>query len=252
MRCLGIYVLVLLSLAAPIAAAEQSVDVRNGPVIDPTKNVLDALANAVGRLDDLRKASDAINDLRYVHMKELLAAEAARADNEAKLRAEYADRLSMAEAKRIDAIRAVDVSAVQATSSKAQDQAVALQTQVNQSAEVLRNQVARSAEDLRALVSTTAAAALQSQQQQFTALSTRITTLEQAGAEGLGKQKFQDPAIAALVEEVRKLGKSQSDNAATTSGRGDVVGWIVAAIAILINGGMLFFVMRRQTTRARH
>lgn len=207
----------------PPSRAGIGVDARGGAVIDPTENVKALNEAASKRQDDLRseseklfrskvEASEAINSLRYLHAQE-----------QAALRAEYDEKLRTAEKNRIDAIRAVDVNAVAVASTRATDQA-----------SVLATQVSKSAEDLRALVATTAATALQNQQQQFATLSARLTTLEQAGYQQAGKQTYQDPQILALVTEVRNLSSSRTDLAGVNSGRSDVIGWIV--------GGGMFFV----------
>ena len=70
------------------------VDYQGNPVVDPTKNVLDLVAAAIKRQDDLREAESR-------HVREI-----------AGLRAEYTAELRKAETARIDAIRAVDVGAV--------------------------------------------------------------------------------------------------------------------------------------------
>jgi hypothetical protein len=101
-------------------------DDRPGPapgIIDPTKNVLDLVRGEIRRVDDLRAA-----DL-------LLANERAR----------YDDRLRLAESARIDAIRAVDVGAVQQAATVSATAANTLVLQVATSAETLRNQVAATA-----------------------------------------------------------------------------------------------------------
>jgi hypothetical protein len=167
--------------------------------------------------------------------------------------------MAVAEAKRIDAIRAVDVNAVAVANQRTSEQATALQTQTTASAEVLRNQVARSAEDLRALVATTAATALNNQQQQFagissqiSVLSTRITTLEQAGSEGRGKATFQDPAISALTAQVAALASKQTQTTSAEQGRSDIIGWIVGGIGMLIAflGMIAAFMRLRQAPAA--
>jgi len=225
---------------------------RGGPTVDPTKNVEDLVRAENRRQDDLRAALEkwidtkitdmnTVSELRNTLNKELREAATSRLDSEARLRADYADKLAVAEAKRIDAIRAVDVNAVAVANQRTSEQATALQTQTTASAEVLRNQVARSAEDLRALVATTAATALNNQQQQFagissqiSTLSTRITTLEQAGSEGRGKATFQDPAISALTAQVAALATKQAAVASTEQGRSDIIGWIVGGVGMLI------------------
>lgn len=163
----------------------QGVDVFGG--LDPTENVKALTEAANKRQDDLRVGNNeliqaqlsGLQDIITQHVKcikELNAAEARRLDEQAALRSDYTERLSSAEAKRIDAIRAVDVNAVAVASQRASDQATVLATQVAQSAEALRG-----------LVASTAATNQQAQQTANAQLSQRITTLEQAQYKGEGK-----------------------------------------------------------------
>lgn len=264
-----ITIVVLLALTWSASAQQTEgrpgvgVDARGGQVIDPTENVKALNEAANKRQDDLRaaqekliqtqlQAAEKISELRYLHAQELATLQAKKLEDEAKLRADHATQLSVAEAKRIDAIRAVDVNAVAVANQRTSEQATALQTQTTQSAEVLRNQVARSAEDLRALVATTAATALQNQQQQFAGLSTRITTLEQAQSEGKGKQTIQDPAFTALLAEVRNLSQSRAATSGIGEGRSDVIGWIVGAVSVVVSllvAGFAFMNMRSKSAR---
>jgi hypothetical protein len=94
---------------------------------DPTKNVLDLVAAAILRQDDLRNAESR-------HVREM-----------ANIRANYETKLREAETQRIDAIRAVDVGAVNRAAEVATTQASTLAAQVATSAETLRNQVAAAA-----------------------------------------------------------------------------------------------------------
>jgi hypothetical protein len=94
---------------------------------DPTKNVLDLVEAAILRQDDLRMAGER-------HIREV-----------AELRADYEDKLRKAETARIDAIRAVDVGAVNRAAEVAATAATTLAAQVDVSAETLRNQVAAAA-----------------------------------------------------------------------------------------------------------
>jgi hypothetical protein len=103
------------------------VDAAGRPVIDPTANVLLLVAAAMKRQDDLREAAD-------MHVREM-----------ADLRAHYDGLLRQAETDRIDAIRAVDVGAVQRAAEVALTQASTLAAQVATSAETLRTQVAAAA-----------------------------------------------------------------------------------------------------------
>ena len=112
------------------AAPGIGVDSRGGAVIDPTQNVLDLVRAAIERQDDLR-----------VSEQKLYKSQIRRLDDMAKLRADYDEKLRIAEAARIDAIRAVDQGNVTRASEVAAAQATALATQLAASAEQLRAQV---------------------------------------------------------------------------------------------------------------
>lgn len=103
-------------------------DAEGNPVIDPTRNVLDLVSSAIQRQDDLRQAESR-------HVREI-----------ASLRAEYAGELRAAETQRINAIRQVDVEAVQRAAEVQATQQGILAQQVAQSAETLRTQVAAAAQ----------------------------------------------------------------------------------------------------------
>src|ERR1017187_3071000 len=102
-------------------------DVDTENPIDPTKNVLETIAAVVQRQDDLRSSD-------RDHIREI-----------AKIHEHYTSELRRAEAERIDAIRAVDVGAVNRAAEVAATQALTLATQVATSAETLRTQVAATA-----------------------------------------------------------------------------------------------------------
>jgi len=87
-------------------------DRHNEPVIDPTKNVLDLVSAAIARQDDLR-------EMEADHLRQLMD-----------LRASHDKDLHRAEAKRIDAIRAVDTGAVSRAAEVAAQQAETLRVQV--------------------------------------------------------------------------------------------------------------------------
>jgi hypothetical protein len=198
--------------------------------VDPTENVKALAAAGFGRQDDLRELTvrliDARTaliketaDLKYQHAVDLIKAQ----QEEIRLRAELGDKLSTKETDRINAIRLVDVQAVQVATERATAAATSLASQVVQSAEVLRTQQARQAEDFRASLATATAE-----------ISKRLTTVEQGQSEGRGKQQFQDPAISALVIEVQKLSQQRAATSGTDTGRIDMFGWILAAITALI------------------
>jgi VIT1/CCC1 family predicted Fe2+/Mn2+ transporter len=142
------------------------VDASGNPVLDPTKNVLDLVEAAVVRLNDLREA-----DLE--HRKEL---DLERREHRLEVRGLQKD-LRDAETARIDAIRAVDVGAVQRAAEVQADVATAL-----------ANQVALSAETLRNTVSETATAGATALAQALDPLQKAIDDLRRAQYEAQGKQ----------------------------------------------------------------
>jgi hypothetical protein len=88
-------------------------------VIDPTDNVRALTDAAVERLDDLRVAEARFNQAQIDNVKELMT-----------LRSAYDEQLRHKESQRIDAIRLVDVGAVQRAAEVAAAQAEALRNQV--------------------------------------------------------------------------------------------------------------------------
>jgi hypothetical protein len=110
------------------------VDAEGRPVIDPTRNVLDLVEAAVKRIDDIRV-------LEAKYQRELIQSESTHQTAMANLRGEFGEKLRNAESARIDAIRAVDVGAVQRAAEVSAAQAQTLANQVAVSAEALRAQV---------------------------------------------------------------------------------------------------------------
>jgi hypothetical protein len=158
------------SEAAPGASPGPGVDRYGTPVIDPTKNV-DALVDAaIKRQDDLREMQaryvGRIGEMREQHATYI-----------AELRSAYQKELREAETARIDAIRAVDVGAVNRAAEVSATQAATLATQVATSAEALRGQV----EAARQQTATALAAALEPIQKD-------IQDLRRAQYEAQGKQ----------------------------------------------------------------
>lgn len=115
------------------------VDAQGRAVSDPSENVKALNEATVQRLDDLRvaEARKHKSDLRHLEAM-------------ASLRAQHERELRDAEAKRIDAIRLVDVQAVQRAAEEQRVAASTLATQVAVSAETLRTQVASTASASRA------------------------------------------------------------------------------------------------------
>ena len=115
-------------------------------------------------------------------------------DEKIKLRAEYSVQLSIAEAKRIDAIRAADVQAVAVASERA-----------NASALVLASQVSSSAEALRILVAQTAAAVASQLASMSSAINDRISTLEKAQYQNQGEKGGSKDTWAYIVAGIAIL-----------------------------------------------
>jgi hypothetical protein len=118
--------------------AGQAVDAHGGPVVDPTKNVDALVESAVKRLDDLRGVTVA-SLRREMEM---------RADYEDKLR-QSDEKLRLAESARIDAIRAVDVGAVNRAAEVQATQAGALASQVLATADAFRVSLAAALEPIQ-------------------------------------------------------------------------------------------------------
>jgi len=179
------------------------VDAVGRPIPDPTENVRALTEAAVKRLDDLRTAEARYNEAEVRHINEM-----------SKLRAEHNGQLRDAESKRIDAIRAVDVGAVNRAAEVSATQATTLAAQVATSAETLRTQVAAAA----------AAAA--------TALATALEPLNTSIAD-LRKTQYEQAGSKAQVVE-------------TTAGKDSnirTVGFVVAVgVAIM---GLITFIDRQ-------
>jgi hypothetical protein len=134
----------------PVAAGAIRGGGSKTPPFDPTQNVLNLVQAAIERQDDLRKMEAGyiarIGEMREIHATYIT-----------ELRSIYQKELREAETARIDAIRAVDVGAVNRAAEVSATQAATLATQVATSAEALRGQV----EAARQQTATALAAALE-------------------------------------------------------------------------------------------
>jgi hypothetical protein len=145
-------------------------EARENGYSDPTTNVLLLVEAAVKRLDDLQR----------VEMR--------RIDEQLQSHTDYTKQLAEAEAKRIDAIRAVDVGAVAIASERTAAQAV-----------VLANQVVTSAETLRALVASTATTVANQLASLQTQLTDRIGLLEKSQYESKGRSGLSAPLLMLIA-----------------------------------------------------
>jgi hypothetical protein len=182
------------------------VDSFGGPVTDPTPNVLDLVRAETKRQDDLRDADRRLMDERYAHVNEmaLLRAAASRDSREQ-------------EAARIDAIRAVDVGAVQRAAEVQLAQASTLAAQVVTSAETLRAAAGVAAQAQADLVTKS----LLPLQQQVADILTAIADLRRVQYEQAGQR--------AQVVETRdvKTGNQTS--------LGTIAGIVVGGLALLMS-----------------
>ena len=102
-----------------------------------------------------------------------------------------------------------------------------------QQAAVLASQMATMVENTRALVDANAAASSQQLQSAITAMNERLQNLEKMGWEGAGKEKYSDPALVNLVEQVRLLTSGAATNSGKGQGANALWGYIVGGIGLL-------------------
>jgi hypothetical protein len=102
------------------------VDSHGGNVIDPTENVKALSEASDKRQDDLRELNNRRLDANITRVdaelnsiRRTLSAQSRSTKEIIKLQAKHAKEMQVAEAKRIDAIRAVDVNAVAVASQRA-------------------------------------------------------------------------------------------------------------------------------------
>lgn len=141
---------------------------NQGPVIDPTKNVMDFVALNVKRLDEMRESSER-------HFNELM-----------RMTAETNEKIRQAESDRLNAIRTVDVDAVNRAAEVAATAATALAAQVQASAEAMRAQVAATATAAAVALAASVAQSAISQAAEIEPLKKDIADLRRAQYEAQG------------------------------------------------------------------
>jgi hypothetical protein len=202
------------------------VDPSGGAAVDPTRNVLDLVHASIRRVDDLM-----VSNIRRID--DVAAERVKRLEAEQALRAEYHDKLMIAEAKRIDAIRETDVSA-----------AVLANERATQQADILARQVAQTAEVLRALVDSTAKQIAVQHDQFAAAMGQRVALLEKNQYEAQGKSVATSPMTDELVKEMRASREYRSTTTGHQEGMSAIWGYIIAAIAtisMIISAGHILF-----------
>lgn len=195
-------------------SAGMAVDSAGNIAYDPSANVLSLVEAAVQRLDDLRAAEtrrqDDLRTQTERHLTEI-----------ARLTTDFQEKLRDAEAKRIDAIRAVDVNAVSVASARAADQAT-----------VLASQVQVSADALRSLVATTQAATADQYSASMAEITKRLSELERSKYEGAGRSTVADPQLERLANMVEKLAQAQATGAGKSEGISATGKAIIAAVGL--------------------
>lgn len=194
---------------------------------DPSENVRAALHAEVSRLND-------IVDLGFRHLETKLEGEIRRVDEKIKLQQDANALLNIAESKRLDSIRNVDINAVAVASERA-----------TQQASVLSNQATSSAETLRTLVATTAATVATQLNQISTNLSDRITSLEKSSYEGIGKGRIADPQMEALLNEVKHLRDASTTHQGRSSGMSSSWVILVGAVGLISTILTMFLALKK-------
>lgn len=193
-----------------------AIDAVGNPVYDPSKNV-DALVEAAAkRLDDLRimEAENLRRDIN--HIREVVNLEREHNKEMREQDREHSKELRELETKRLDAVRLVDVQAVQTAAGAAEARAATLGKQVADAAEARR-----AADETQRL---TAQANLQATVEP---LANRLAVLEQAGWATVGGK-------AQVVESREQRGETRLN-----------YGAIYGGIALLISlVGLIVLIVR--------
>jgi hypothetical protein len=188
------------------------VDAAGSPVVDPTENVKALSEAAQQRQDDLREA----------HTK-LVEANLLRLEQIATLRAEHATALAKLESDRLNAIRQVDVLAVNTAADRA---AAAIQA--------LAATTATNAETLRTALTTTATTIATQTANTVQGITERLAALEKSSYEGLGKSRVADPMVDQLLREVKALRESGAGSTGKSAGATAMWGYVAAGFGFLL------------------
>ena len=156
--------------------------------------------------------------------KSYIDSEVRRIDEKITMHAEYEEKLTLAEQKRLDAIRSVDVAAVSTASERAILQAQVLAKNVTESAETLRQLVAQTASNVAEQLKTIS-----------TQLADRLLIVEKAQYELKGKTSVTDPQMDILLKKMDSVIESRAETSGTGTGRKEMYGWILGAIMFIIS-----------------
>lgn len=192
------------------------------PIYDPSANVLLLIESANRRQDDLRAAGEKLSEAEIKRFN----AELGCIKEVAKLRARHDKQLRKSEAKRLDSIRQVDISAVNTAAQEVRTSITALAKTTSDTAEVLRSTVASTADRLAKQNSET-----------MEGFNKRVAALELSAAQGMGKQAIADPA----QERITKMVEALTLGVEKRSGKGEGINatWVILLGAVSLIGGLL-------------
>lgn len=187
------------------------VDVYGNPSVDPSENVKALSEAANARQDDLRNSNNLLLDAKIEHLEKM-----------AQLRAEHSKEINALESNRLNAIRQVDVLAVNTAADRAQAAIQALAVTTTSNAENLRN----------ALNSTASTIATQTANT-VSQITERLAALEKSSYEGIGKGRVADPMLAEMVEELKGLRESRAGISGKSQGISASWGILLGAFSLL-------------------
>ena len=187
------------------------VDKAGGPVIDPTKNVLDLVEREIKRIDDMAKLRAQNSDAKVAALTEKI-----------KLFARHQRALDRAESERLNSIRQVDREEVTKTAAANQAAITTLATSTATLAETLRTQVA-----------VTASAAESRQSASSQELTKRLSALELSASASMGKSTIADPQMERLAILVERLATAQQVGTGKSEGISDATKFLLAGVGLV-------------------
>lgn len=214
-----------------------AIDSRGGPVVDPTKNVLDLVDASVKRIDDMSALQGQINLERFDAIRRESELRAMHEMAIAQMREGYQEKLARAESGRLDSIRQVDREEVAKTAVAA-----------NMAISTLAKQTTDLQQTLAKQVTDTATAQEARNSAQYSDINKRLSALELSSSEGKGKQQVADPQMDKLTALVEQLARTQVLGSGERRGSGDTIRWIALGITMvvgLILIGTFVFVTQR-------
>jgi len=199
-----------------------AVDAAGNIAYDPSKNVLDLVEAAVRCLDDMALLRSQVAETRLNALEREAGIRAEHHRNFSILRADHEKEIRELESNRLNAIRQVDVLAVNTAADRASQAIQALAATTTANAENLRNALNSTA---TTIANQTAAT--------ISAITERIAALEKSSYEGQGRSKFSDPMMAELLTQVKSLSEARATNTGQVSGMSALWGFLLGAVSLI-------------------